>query len=1566
MQKMWAFPRFLLSLPTITTRFMRKGIKILAKIIVGVVLVSIFLPITLGLLLELEEVQSRVATYVARHVSQKLGAEVRVGHLNVGFFNRVAVDDFYVGDLDGDTLLYAHRVEVSIARLGLLRSNPVFDNALLHEGTFHLRESSRGVMNVKEVVDRIRRKEDKEKRSPLTLTFRSLDVEGVEFWLKRNAPRRYETGINWADMRLQELWGGLTDFTIRGSEISGMLNRLSGFEQSGFHIDNFSGLLYISQGRISLTGAQIVTPHSELHIPSLDISGNDWSEYKHFIDRVNMEARFEESSLSSDDLAYFAPKLGDWHLAIHSTNLDLSGTVSALTAKIGNLVTTGGTRLQAELFMRGLPEVKRTRFDVKLNSLRTNIRDMRLLSQSILHKNLPQGVVDMLKRAGHMQLTGRFSGLLSDFTVQALAATKLGSIEGGLALYSEKRKQRALKAHVSTSRFRLGELVGVPDLESATFSARAEGWLMKSGPSVSIVTDISDLVFLGRSYDSLDLYGTVNGKRYQATLHSYEHITDFTLEANADMSRTVPRYAVNLDVRRADLHAMNINRRDSISELSMSLHGDASYPSLNELEGAVWVRDASYRYNDSLLYCDEMMLVTDRMGANRTISFMSPYLDVDFESPYGYKDAFEEVKSSLRAYLPAIYDGPYNPQKTDEIASAERNNTYLKVRVKELNRITDAIADDLEVAPNSILEFSHNALSQSIDLKLESNFIERKSILATHLNLDVSSRGDSLLVDGTAGDLYLSTLHFRDLRLQGDVKQDHINLKSFFADTTTRLAIGMHMAGDVERLDSGRRVIVQLFPSELAIDEKRWEMSSPKISIDSSRIAIDRFSIANQSEELLLDGVASRHREDSLFFRLHNFDITPLTRFATTIGYHISGYSNGSATIKSALRDAEIAASVYLDSLAINHAIKLPPLHLLSRWDFENNRANMFIVDRQKRDTAVKGLYRPSEGRYHARINADSIPMKILDPILKDVISDTRGVASARLILHGVKREAYLNGTLDLYDLATTIDYTNVEYRIPKAQIVAKNNLLQTRQAKFFDPDNNQGLLDFSLDLSHLSNISYRLEVEPDNMQVLNTGMVNNDLFYGKVYATGIAIIEGDKAGTQMNISASTSSNSTFTLPLSGSSDVNRANFVTFKAPIKNDLTDVVERKKLERENQNKERTSGGNMDITMALNIDPSLNFVLDISQGPMSGRGDGQLNIHINPRSNLFEMTGNYTFANGDYKLSLQNLINRNFSIKTGSQITWTGEPLDAMVNIEAAYNTKASLQPLLGVSEGTGNSYDRQQKVECVLKITGRLSAPSEEFNINILEADPETDAAVKNVLNNESIVSRQIGYLLLTNKFYPENATAAAESVASIASASAGIDLIISQVADFLTNEYFSLSVNYLAETETMGQGVDLNVTTNLFNERLIVELGGNYVSDKQAAVQNSQVSEFLGEVNLTYLFNRSGSMRGTAFSKPVDRFDETQGLQETGLGFSYKIDFSNWKDLKRRVKYYFSAQRRDSVRYVRDSVRDIKVKNRNKKRVESESQKTKKQQRKANSKAEEIDRVREEDFEENVD
>ena len=77
---------------------MRKGIKILAKVVSTIILLLIFLPVTITLVLNIESVQNVVVDRASKFATDYLGVRVEIGHIDLDLFSRVRVEDFYVED----------------------------------------------------------------------------------------------------------------------------------------------------------------------------------------------------------------------------------------------------------------------------------------------------------------------------------------------------------------------------------------------------------------------------------------------------------------------------------------------------------------------------------------------------------------------------------------------------------------------------------------------------------------------------------------------------------------------------------------------------------------------------------------------------------------------------------------------------------------------------------------------------------------------------------------------------------------------------------------------------------------------------------------------------------------------------------------------------------------------------------------------------------------------------------------------------------------------------------------------------------------------------------------------------------------------------------------------------------------------------------------------------------------------------------------------------------------------------------------------------------------------------
>lgn len=1503
---------------------MRRIVNILAKMVSAIVLALIFLPLLVALLFEIPAVQNFVAREATEIISRKLGTRISIDRVDIGLFYRVSLDGFYVEDFQRDTLLYAGRLDARIKSLGLFGGGLVFSRAELSDARFCLRETPDGEMNIKQVVDKLSKKDKARAEGKFRLEIERLETDGLDFCMERLEHRNPSYGVDFADMHLIDIRAELKNFTIDGPVIHTDIGRLAMRERSGFVVEDLAGCLCIANGCIDIREGHIRTAKSNIELPSLSLIGLDWALYKNFVEEVDITAQVVNTTLSSDDIAYFSPKMKDWHLTLTDVNADVSGPVADMSGSLRSVRTGADTKLSVDFAAQGLPDVGKGHFKADISELTTSAADVDRLAAALTGKNLPDEVLRIAKNAGKIGLTGKFDGTLTAFAADAVLATEIGGATCLLQVSSLRDGCRGVLGDVKTSSLQLGELLENDLLGPLSLNVHVNGELSSEHSDAEVSGEILRLGINGYDYDSLRMKGHLVNREFNGLIEARDRNLRFDFRGLLDLNdEQRPRYDFALDLEEANLAALGVNRRDSVSVLAARIAARAVGRTLDDLNGIIFVRDVSYRYNDRELAADSVVIVGRNSLSDKFIRLRSDFVDADYEGKTSYKEVFAYLQQRFRDYVPTLDGGPgWQAQHPDTVELAD-GYSQLTVNVRKINPLVNAVSPGLQIADGSRLLLRINPANDKLSFEAASDYIERGRMLVTRLNLDAHNRGDSLVFAASTEDLYLNSFHMSRVGMSGGAKDNKLELITDFADTIGDVSgrIGFRSEFARGRGPAGRQIDLRLTPSYISRGEKTWNIYTDGITADTSRIRIDRFRMVNAGQQLLLDGVVSRRLQDSVQLTLHNFELAPFSQFTSSMGYRVDGRTNGSATMKAVLGAGEVQADIVVDSISIND-LAVPSIWLRSRWDFIQNRAGILVQQRENLDTLVRGFYAPSQKRYYARATLDAVELSALDPLLKGVVERTGGNADVDIALRGSGKEANLSGQIAVRDFTTTVDFTQVTYTMPRTVIEVKNNHLIAEGVPLYDPEKNEGLFSIDLNLEHLSNISYSVKVLPKELMVLNTTSKDNDLFYGRIFALGSATIAGSKGGVKMDIVATTEGDSEFYMPLSGQSNAKTADFVTFVTPEQIDTTDYLVRKKLLFQQQGrKKEAAGSTMDITMALNVQDNTAFqlVIDPTVGSaLKGRGNGMLNLHINPGNGIFNMYGDYTLIEGSFLFSLQNIITKKFIIESGSMIQWTGEPVDARLDINAVYKLKTSLQPLLNTVTASSDDdqsgsriSDRSVPVDCKIHIGGRLSNPQLDFSVVVPVTDIETQAAVASVLNTQEAQAQQFISLVALGTF----SNSGSANIGASSGVATGLEMLTNQLTNWFSTDDYRIILNYRAGSEMTGDEVDFGFSTNLINNRLLVEVEGNYIIDNKQAVSNN-VSNFMGEAHVTWLIDKSGNLRLKAFTQTIDRFDENQGLQETGIGISYKEDFNNFKDLKQRIRDRFTNKKRQKKRQAR--------------------------------------------------
>ena len=1489
---------------------MRKVIKILAKVLSAIVLLLIFLPIFVTVVLNIDGVQNYVARHATTYISQALGTRVSIDRIDLDLFTRVRVEGFYVEDPEQDTLLYAKRASVSLSSLNIKEDGLCLNKAKVDGGKFYLREMQDGELNIRPIIAKL---QNPNKKSNFRLYISDIEAKNLDFCYTTLRPRLPEYGMDYGDIRILNVDARLEDFSVVKGAVRGDIKRFAADERSGVRIDDLSGRMYIYNGFIHVDDLCVETPHSSLYMPRMHINGEDWNQYKDYINSVQMDMVAASSTVSSNDVGYFAPALRNWGIILRDMDVTFEGTVVDFEATARNVAFGEGSSIDATAHITGMPEWRTSNYIMGVESMHITTADANMLLDAVLKNPLPDKVMDIINRVDWADVRATFGGRFDSFRVAGNVDSSVGLLRADVSLDKVRESRYRINGVAKSSNLALGSLLNLPKLGriNATVNTAATLGNMASGGVVGDVNVKVDAVnYAGYTYHDITGVGKIDGNKFYGEVNAADPNLEFDMFADVDIETSNPYYNLSMMLANADLHALGINKRDDISTLSANIGVSLSGASLEELNGYVSIADAEYHYPGGDIYSNRFRIDLDSTPQQKYVQCKSDFFDFDFRSRSSYSDIYDYLYNSLMTYVPLLYDNAVEGKQHND---ATISNTRFNITAKDsINSLLNAIVGGFVVAPETNLSLTFTQHNNNIILKGRSEAVEYSGLIMANVELDINnSSRDSMFMRVKSEGVYRgATLLMPNLNVNGGARENRVTLSAGFKDSEGKRSAMLRLAAKFGRNpENNRRSIhVNVMPSHFTADSSQWKLLARGIDIDSSRIDIKDLLVLRGDEQMRINGVASRQRSDSIQITLNRFDISPLSQLISRWGYNVSAASTGYATIKSAFDNPEIEARISLDDLNVN-GLNAPPQDIITDWDFNQNQARVFICDRGTRDTLIRGYYQPSGTRYYANARIRRLKAELIQPFLKGIVSDIEGDVNVYATIQGAGRMANLNGRATVENLATTVDYTKVRYHAPWGELRVEDNHIYADGIELFDPNGNKGVYKMDLNLSHLSNVTYDISIDANNMLVLDTESKDNDYFYGHAFAKGSAEFKGDKRGIKMDIEATSSGDSHFYMPLSGKEDVSYADFVKFRtADVKGpDTTAFLTRRMLAYERKNRPVSTGGSaMDIEMTLNVLPNVDMqlVIDPTVGDIiEARGTGQITMHIVPNANIFEMRGEYTISEGDYLFTLQNIWHKLFTVVPGSTVSWNGDPMGAQLNINAVYETKASLTPLIGNSlQGIDTS--RAVPVECYIKLTDDMMSPTVTFDVKVPNVAPEIQAVIEKSLNDQQSIATQMFWLLVANSFSADNMGAMGASLG----ATTGFELLSNQLSNWLSGENYNIVLRYRPRTEQTGDEVDFGFSKSWFNNRLLVEVEGGYLSD--ASMQATQKAfNFVGEAFITWLINPDGAFRLKGFTQTIDRYGENQGMQESGVGVYYSESFNTFKELGVSLKNRFT---RDSV------------------------------------------------------
>ena len=185
----------------------------------------------------------------------------------------------------------------------------------------------------------------------------------------------------------------------------------------------------------------------------------------------------------------------------------------------------------------------------------------------------------------------------------------------------------------------------------------------------------------------------------------------------------------------------------------------------------------------------------------------------------------------------------------------------------------------------------------------------------------------------------------------------------------------------------------------------------------------------------------------------------------------------------------------------------------------------------------------------------------------------------------------------------------------------------------------------------------------------------------------------------------------------------------------------------------------------------------------------------------------------------------------------------------------------------------------------------------------------------------MMNRQIIYLLALNKFYTPDYMTATHGNELVSVASSTISSRIGAMLGQLSNNWSIAPAIRSDRGDFSDVEVDVALSSHLLNNRLL--FNGNFGYRDKSLNNNS----FIGDFDIRYLLNRSGSIQLKAYNRYNDQnYYLKSALTTQGVGIVFKRDFDNIFSFLRRKKKDDKGKKSDENdgKVPADSIEKVKT------------------------------------------
>ena len=315
--------------------------------------------------LQSSKVQTYLTQRLAGHLSEKTGAKISVGKVDIAYFRRVILKDILVEDQKADTLLFVQSVSAHIDSLKIRKQKLVLDQLTFEGTTLRTSRDSLHRFNFSFILDSFKSKQTQPNDWLFSCNnFNFLNASVV--FQDLNQPEPQVLNIN--DFQFT-----VSDFFFQNDSTHMKINQLALNDGKEFRINDFNSIFSISGKKIYLEDFYLKTGFSEISQSNLFVELPDSSE--NFLEAIQFDFQFSHSQISFYDVALLVPSLRGMDQVVDCSG-QIGGTINDLRGKDLELATGKNTYARMDFYVNEITNRETMYLFLDLKQSRTSFNEI--------------------------------------------------------------------------------------------------------------------------------------------------------------------------------------------------------------------------------------------------------------------------------------------------------------------------------------------------------------------------------------------------------------------------------------------------------------------------------------------------------------------------------------------------------------------------------------------------------------------------------------------------------------------------------------------------------------------------------------------------------------------------------------------------------------------------------------------------------------------------------------------------------------------------------------------------------------------------------------------------------------------------------------------------------------------------------------------------------------------------------------------------------------------------------------------------------------------------------------